>query len=71
MKLYLLNRKDWGNKFWDVTIAIVIAAEYEKEAIDISYEEWNIEESEIVIKELGIANSDVEKGIILRDYVSG
>ena len=71
MKIYLLNRKDWGNKLWDVTIAIVIAAENEKEAIDISYQEWVIDESEIVIKELGVANPDVEKGIIIRDYVSG
>lgn len=74
MKLYLLTRNDSTLHRYDITLGYVIAAENEKEAIEISNVgayDWVDDEKMIDIQEIGEANSDIEKGIILEDYRAG
>lgn len=74
MKIYLLTRNDGIGKRFDVTEGYVIVAETPKEAIelsDIGQIGWVNDEELIDVVEIGTANSNVGKGIILEDYVSG
>lgn len=74
MKLYLLTRNDPTLHSYDIALGYVIAAKNEKEAIELSAVgsyDWVDDEKLIDIQELGKANSDIEKGIILKDYRAG
>ena len=71
MKLYLLKRKFDGFDHWDVTMGLVVAADNENEAWEIGVGiNFNIDRQELEITELGEANSNISKGVILEDYKS-
>ena len=74
MKIYLLDRTDDLHYKWDIFDGFVIAADSEEEAIEISIKEgghdWTIKEY-ITVKEIGEANSNIEKGVILDSYIAG
>ncbi len=74
MKLYLLTRKNVPESIWDKMLGYVIAANDEKEAFELSNStvyDWVETIDEVDILELGEANTNIEKGIILEDYCSG
>ena len=69
MKIYLLERIDHDSLYsWNITVGEVIVAENKDEALGFSEMEAD---AEISIKEIGIANEDIEKGKILEDYKNG
>ena len=74
MKLYLLTRDD-PDYDWDIFLGFVIAADSEEEALEISINEggdtWKTSDNNIIIKELGYAGYDIEKGVILDSYKAG
>jgi len=74
MKLYLLTRDD-PDYGWDIYLAFVIAADSEEEALEISINEggddWKTSDNNIEIQELGWANYDIEKGVILDSFNAG
>ena len=74
MKVYLLTRDD-TDYGWDIFLGFVIAADSEEEALEISIneagEDWKTSDNNIIIKELGYAGYDIEKGIILDSYKAG
>jgi len=73
MKLYLLNRTDYGG--WDIYLGFVIAADSAEEALAIARKEggsdWVNNDSFVDIKEIGEAGSDIEKGVSLDSYCAG
>ena len=74
MKLYLLTRDD-PDYGWDIYLGFVIAADSEEEALEISINEcgddWKTSDNNIEIQELGWANYDIEKGVILDSFNAG
>jgi hypothetical protein len=71
MKLFLLKRKFDGFDHWDVTMGLVVAADNENDAWEVNGAiNFNLDRQEVEITELGGANPNIERGIILEDYKS-
>jgi len=72
MKIYLISQTD-TTESWDIYTDFVIAADFEEEALQIAVDEggddWDAEN--VILSELGLANYDIEKGVILECFKAG
>lgn len=71
MNLYLLKRKEDGFDHWDITAGLVVAAENEQDAWESDGGiNFDLPREQVDITLLGVANSNIQKGVILEDYKS-
>jgi hypothetical protein len=83
MRLYLLTRPVDRSVSYEEYESAVVAAENEEDARNIhpaedknypEYDSWKedkwswIEKEDIVVKEIGVANESIERGVILSSY---
>ncbi len=78
MNLYLVNQDD--NNDYDTYDSAVICAENDVEARDVSIEKlhngsyyscWTNNLNKVYVKYLGVASSQIEKGIVLASFNAG
>lgn len=80
MKLYLLSQND--NNDWDTFDSCLVCAESPEDALTIdpsgrpfkedeNYSSWAKKKSSITCREIGIANEDQKRGVIISSFNAG